>query len=125
MLGKCDLTHSLDTDLIHAGAYCDTELTRYPESMPIYMTTVFNVTDLDDAYHMIEDKGFIYNRTSNPNRTALGKIVSRLEGGEDTLVCSSGMAAISTALLSTLSAGDHILSDHTLYGETFDLFNLH
>lgn len=124
MLGKCDLTHSLDTDLIHAGAYCDTELTRYPESMPIYMTTVFNVTDLDDAYHMIEDKGFIYNRTSNPNRTALGKIVSRLEGGEDTLVCSSGMAAISTALLSTLSAGDHILSDHTLYGETFDLFNL-
>ena len=68
-------------------------------------------------------KGFIDNRTKQPNRTTVGNRMTRLEGGEDSLVCSSGMAAIATALIANLSAGDHILSDRTLYGETFDLFD--
>ena len=124
MLDNNKKRHGMATDLIHGGAYCDPDLSRYPESMPIYMTTVFNVTDLDNSADLIEKGGFIYNRTSNPNRTALADIVTRLEGGEASLACSSGMAAISTALLATLSQGDHILSDRTLYSETFDLFNL-
>ena len=45
-----------------------------------------------------------------------------LEGGEATLACASGMAAISTTLLSLLDQGDHVVSDFRLYGETIELF---
>lgn len=111
-----------ETDLLHWGAYIDPDKTRHPESMPIYLTTVFNAEDLDELVRIRETKSFNYNRTRNPNRSALNDIMTKLEHGEASLCTSSGMAAISTALLTELKSGDHILTDKTLYGEVFDLF---
>ena len=87
------------------------------------MSTAFNVDDLDDLRALYEVKGYGYIRTRNPNRNALAELITYMEGGEDSLICNCGMAAISTALLSMLTGGDHIVSDKTLYGEDFDLFN--
>jgi len=87
------------------------------------LTTAFNVDDLDDLEAVQAVKGYGYIRTRNPNRNALAELMTYLEGGANSLICNCGMAAISTALLSMVGSGDHILSDKTLYGEDYDLFS--
>lgn len=117
-----DETFSRDTEMLLKGAYLKGRRDK-PESAPLYLTTAFNVEDLDDLLALYEVKGYGYIRTRNPNRNALAELVTYMEGGEASLICGSGMAAISTALLSMMAGGDHFLSDKTLYGEDFDLFN--
>ncbi len=70
---------------------------------------------------MGEHKGYEYARTGNPTRTALENCVAALENGRYGLAFSSGMAAES-AVLSLLSAGDHIVSCDDLYGGTYRIF---
>jgi cystathionine beta-lyase/cystathionine gamma-synthase len=117
-----DETFHRDTEILRKGAYLKGRRDK-PETAPIYLTTAFNVDDLDDLMALYEVKGYGYIRTRNPNRSALAELLTYMEGGEDSLICNCGMAAISTALLSMLASGDHIVSDKTLYGEDFDLFN--
>ena len=64
----------------------------------------------------------VYTRWSNPTITAAEKKIAELEGAEDCAVFSSGMAAISTAIISLVSPGDHIVSVRDLYGGTVGLF---
>ncbi|SUP43813.1 trans-sulfuration enzyme family protein [Veillonella criceti] len=109
------------TDVLSKGIYINEPATN-PEATPIYMTTAFNVEDLDDLQKRYDEHGFCYNRNRNPNRSALVELMSYAEHGEDSIICSSGMAAISTAIISNLKQGDHIVSDMTLYGETIDIF---
>jgi len=122
MFKETDKEFSYETSLLREGAYISA-LASNPESAPIYMTTAFNVEDLDELYARYEVKGFCYNRNRNPNRSALIDLMTYTEKGEASIVCSSGMAAISTAILSIVQSGDHIVSDRTLYGETIDIFN--
>jgi cystathionine beta-lyase/cystathionine gamma-synthase len=104
----------LETKLIHAGE---------PEpringavSMPIFQSAMFEYAG-ETSYHDLK-----YIRLNNtPNHLALHKKLAALENAEDALVAASGMAAISTALLGVLSAGDHLLAQNTLYGGTHDL----
>ena len=119
-----DMKHqfSYDTEVTRQGAYV-TRPADHPEAIPIYLTTAFNVPDTDALLARYDAKGFCYNRSSNPNRISLAELMTYLEQGEDSLICSSGMAAITTSLLSNVQSGDHILSDHTLYGETLVVFS--
>jgi len=106
----------IDTKLIHAGE----PKVRYGDavSMPIFQSSTFEYSGQKD-YHDIK-----YIRLNNtPNHIVLHKKLAALENGEDALVTSSGMAAISTALLSFLSSGDHFLAHESLYGGTHDLIN--
>lgn len=112
---------SFETELVNRGAYIN-QLASNPESAPIYLSTAFNVEDLDDLYERYEQKGFCYNRNRNPNRNALIDLMTYSEGGDASVICTSGMGAISTAILSQVKQGDHIVSDMTLYGETIDIF---
>jgi cystathionine beta-lyase/cystathionine gamma-synthase len=67
-------------------------------------------------YHSLK-----YIRLNNtPNHVALHEKLSALEGAEAALVTGSGMAAISTTLLTILSSGDHLLIQDCLYGGTHD-----
>ena len=122
MFKKRNKEFSYETELLNQGAYIDL-LASNPETAPIYLTTAFNVEDLDDLQDRYDKKGFCYNRNRNPNRAALIELMTYLEKGENSVICSSGMAAISTAVLSLVKSGDHILSDQTLYGETIDIFS--
>jgi cystathionine beta-lyase/cystathionine gamma-synthase len=107
-------THRLETKLVHAGE---------PEpriegavAMPIFQSATFEYGGGGD-YHNLR-----YIRLNNtPNHTALHKLLSALENAEDAIVTSSGMSAISTALLAVLSSGDHLLVQESLYGGTHDL----
>jgi cystathionine beta-lyase/cystathionine gamma-synthase len=103
----------IDTKLIHAGE---------PEpriegalSMPIFQSSVFEGWS-GQGYHDIH-----YIRLNNtPNHTVLHAKLAALENAEAALVTASGMAAISTSLLTVLSAGDHLLAQSSLYGGTYD-----
>lgn len=108
-----------DTEILYRGHRIQGKHDT-PEVEPVYLTSAFNVEDLDQLDFVYDGGGFAYNRTCNPNRTALAQSMTYLEGGEDSIICGCGMAAISTALLTLLKGGDHFLSDRTLYGETID-----
>lgn len=103
----------IETKLIHAGE---------PEprisgavNVPIFQSAMFEYAGEGD-YHDIR-----YIRLNNtPNHVALHRKLAALENAEAALVTASGMAAISTALLSVLSAGDHLLVQGSLYGGTHD-----
>jgi cystathionine beta-lyase/cystathionine gamma-synthase len=92
---------------------------------PIYETSVFA---FDSTQHLIEavsekSNRHVYTRWSNPTVTAAERKIAELEDAEDCAVFSSGMAAVSTAILSLVAQGDHIVSIRDLYGGTVDLFS--
>ncbi|MEJ7598553.1 MAG: aminotransferase class I/II-fold pyridoxal phosphate-dependent enzyme [Kofleriaceae bacterium] len=104
----------LETKLIHAG-----EPRPRPSgavSMPIYQSATYEHAG-SGSYHDLQ-----YIRLNNtPNHVVLHAKLAALEGTETALVTSSGMAAISSTLLTLLVAGDHLLAHDGLYGGTFDL----
>lgn len=121
MFSEFDDQLDFETNILTAGAYFRLP-TSNPEALPIHMSTAHNVEDLDDLQKRYDEKGFCYNRNRNPNRSALIELMNYVEGGEDSLGCSSGMAAISSAVIANTKAGDHVLSDKTLYGESIEIF---
>lgn len=103
----------LETKLIHSGEP-DPRI-QGAVSMPIFQSANFEYEDEGD-YHSLK-----YIRLNNtPNHVALHQKLLALENAEAALVTGSGMAAISTALLTVLSAGDHLLIQDSLYGGTHD-----
>ncbi len=82
---------------------------------PIYQTSTYAQAGLG------EHKGFEYSRSGNPTRAALEACMASLEEGTYGLAFASGMAA-ETAILSLLSAGDHIVSCDDTYGGTYRIF---
>src|SRR4051812_8461352 len=103
----------LETKLIHAGE--PQPRIHGAVSMPIFQSANFEYAAEAD-YHSIK-----YIRLNNtPNHTALHEKLAALESAEAALVAASGMAAISTTLLTVLSAGDHLLIQDCLYGGTHD-----
>jgi cystathionine beta-lyase/cystathionine gamma-synthase len=103
----------LDTKLIHAGE--PKPRIHGAVSMPIFQTANFEYADEAD-YHSLR-----YIRLNNtPNHDVLHQKLAALENAETALVTASGMAAISTALLTVLGAGDHLLIQDCLYGGTHD-----
>jgi cystathionine beta-lyase/cystathionine gamma-synthase len=106
----------VESKLIHAGEPRPRH--QGAVSMPIYQSSTFEYDGQTD-YHDLK-----YIRLNNtPNHAALHAKLAALEGTEQALVTSSGMAAISTTLLSLLETGDHVLAHDGLYGGTFDLLN--
>ena len=108
--------HKLNTKLIHAGE----PKKRFggAVSMPIFQSSTFEYGGQTD-YHELK-----YIRLNNtPNHIVLHEKLAALEGSEAALVTASGMAAISTSLLTFLKSGDHFLAHESLYGGTHDLIN--
>ena len=104
---------SFDTKLIHAGEP-DPRI-EGAVSVPIFQSSTFEYTGQTN-YDSLR-----YIRLNNtPNHIALHKKLAALEGAEAALVTSSGMSAITTALLTYLKSGDHLLAHSTLYGGTAD-----
>jgi cystathionine beta-lyase/cystathionine gamma-synthase len=88
--------------------------------MPIFQTSTY-VYGGEEGYHNLR-----YHRLNNsPNHLALHAKLASIEEAESALVTASGMAAISTALLTILSAGDHLLAQARLYGGTYSLITQH
>ncbi|HKY03808.1 MAG TPA: aminotransferase class I/II-fold pyridoxal phosphate-dependent enzyme [Blastocatellia bacterium] len=103
----------IDTKLIHAGE--PSPRIKGAAVMPIFQSSTYESTD-ETSYHDVK-----YLRLNNtPNHIALHEKLAALENAEAALVTASGMAAITTSLLTVLTAGDHLLIQSTLYGGTHD-----
>jgi cystathionine beta-lyase/cystathionine gamma-synthase len=63
-----------------------------------------------------EVEGYTYHRDDNPTVRAVEKQVAALEGAEDCIICTTGMAAGTMIYLTYLSAGDHLILFHDIYG---------
>lgn len=111
-----------ETNLLHGGQYPDP--VTGARAVPIYETTsyVFQDTDHARALFALEQAGNIYTRITNPTVDVFEKRVALLEGGAAAVALSSGMAAISFAIMNIAHAGDEILADVNLYGGTYNLF---
>ena len=111
-----------ETEILYKGAKPAKEILN-PDCPAIYYSTACEVEDMDD-YDFANGGGkYFYNRTAAPNRDMLAETVAYMENGEAGIITSSGMAAISTTLLSMLKKGDRILASGAVYGETIELFN--
>ncbi len=117
-------TKKFATNALHAGH--DVTKNGGTRAVPIYQTTsyVFNNSDHAANLFNLSEAGFIYTRLNNPTNDILEQRLTALEGGLGAVVTASGTAAISTALLVLLKAGDHIVASSSLYGGTYNLLSV-
>ena len=117
-------TNKFATNALHAGH--DVTKNGGTRAVPIYQTTSYVFNNSDHAANLfgLAEAGFIYTRLNNPTNDILEQRLAKLEGGIGAVVTASGTAAISTALLTLLKAGDHIVASNSLYGGTYNLLNV-
>jgi cystathionine beta-lyase/cystathionine gamma-synthase len=107
------MNQSIETKAVHAGE--PSPRIEGAVVMPVFQTAMFEYAG-EKRYDDLK-----YIRLNNtPNQRALATKLAALENAEDALVTASGMAAISTTLLTLLSNGDHLLAQNCLYGGTHD-----
>ena len=94
------------------------------ESVPIYQNNAYQFKSTEHAANLfgLTEPGYIYTRITNPTTAVLEERIALLEGGVGALAVSSGMAAISLAVLNIAEAGDEIVAASNLYGGTYNLF---
>ena len=117
-------TQKFATNALHAGH--DVTKNAGTRAVPIYQTSSYVFNDSDHAANLfgLAEAGFIYTRLNNPTNDILEQRLAALEGGIGAVVTASGASAISTALLTLLKAGDHIVASNSLYGGTYNLLNV-
>ena len=104
------------TRAVHAGKSVDVRTP--PHTVPIYQTVNFEYKDFNELIQVGSGKseGYWYSRYGNPTVDALNRAVAELEAGEAAFAFASGMAAITSAFLSLVKPGDHVVSSSFLYG---------
>ena len=115
---------NFQTKSLHAGH--DISNTQGTRAVPIYQSTAYVFNDSDQAANLfsLAEPGYIYTRLNNPTNDVLEQRLAALEGGIAAVSTASGTAAISTALMVLLKAGDHIVASSSLYGGTYNLLNV-
>ena len=115
--------YKLETLALHAGQ--EVESTTLSRAVPIYQTTSYVFNDAQHAANLfaLKEFGNIYTRLMNPTTDVLEKRIAAMEGGVGACAFSSGMAAITAAVLNIAPAGSHVVSANSLYGGTCTLFS--
>ncbi|MHA2026531.1 MAG: trans-sulfuration enzyme family protein [Candidatus Thorarchaeota archaeon] len=117
-------TYGYSTKCVHSGT--DPDPTWGSIVTPIYQTTTYAImpSTVEELLKRYSGKkeAYTYTSTGNPTQRAAEMKIAALEGGEDALVFSSGMAAITSTLTSLVSAGDEIIAARDIYGETYLFF---
>lgn len=111
-----------ETVAIHGGYTADA--TR-AVAVPIYQTVAHDFIDHEHAGRVfdLETPGFHYNRINNPTCDVLEQRLALLESGVAGLATSSGMSAVTMAVLNLLEAGDNLVAAPQLYGATYTYFS--
>lgn len=103
-----------------AQTYHDGRRANRPLSIPIVQATTHQVESGEQLGRLFTaGADTFYTRFGNPTVTATARKAALLEGAQDALVFSSGMGAITTALLSVLKAGDHVVAQRDIFAQTF------
>jgi O-acetylhomoserine (thiol)-lyase len=114
----------LGTLAVHAGQESPDPATM-SRAVPIYQTSsyVFKSTQHAANLFALKELGYIYTRMMNPTNDAFERRMAAIEGGSGAVAVSSGMSAISLALLGITQLGEEIVSANNLYGGTYQLFH--
>ena len=103
-----------------AHLYVDGKKENQPLTIPIYQTTNFQAASSEELGRLFKTQSTrFYTRFGHPTLATAGEKVAQLEKAEAGLVFSSGMGAITTALLTVLRAGDHVVAQRNIFAQTF------
>ncbi|WP_029901937.1 O-acetylhomoserine aminocarboxypropyltransferase/cysteine synthase family protein [Prevotella sp. 10(H)] len=97
-----------------------------PRVLPIYQSTTYKYETSEQMARLfdLEEAGYFYTRLQNPTNDCVAAKIAELEGGTSAMLTSSGQAASFFAIFNICSAGDHVVSAATIYGGTFNLFEV-
>ncbi len=112
---------NFETLCIHSGYSPDDKTSAV--APPIYQTVGYDFHDTGHAARLfnLDEPGNIYTRIMNPTTAILEQRIAELEGGQAAVAFSSGMSAITSALLNLCHAGDELIASTSLYGGTWTL----
>ena len=117
-----DKNQKIDTKCVQAGWQ---PKSGEPRVLPIYESTTFKYDTSADMAKLFDlQPGYMYTRLANPTSDVVASKIAALEGGVAAVLTSSGQAANFFSLINILGAGDHFISSATIYGGTFNLFNV-
>jgi O-acetylhomoserine (thiol)-lyase len=110
-----------DTLALHAGAAADPATGA--RALPIHLSTSFVFASSEQAASLfnLERSGHVYSRISNPTNAVFEERMAALEGGCGAVATASGQAALTLAITTLASAGDHIVASSALYGGSHNL----
>jgi methionine-gamma-lyase len=110
---------------IHAGV--EHPLEHGAVSVPVYQSSTFSFDSAEQgaARFSGEDPGYKYTRLGNPTVQAMARAVCELEGGCAALGTASGMAAVTTVMLTFLRSGSHVVGTDAVYGPSRILVEKH
>nr|MCR5008143.1 O-acetylhomoserine aminocarboxypropyltransferase/cysteine synthase [Oribacterium sp.] len=97
-----------------------------PRMIPIYQSTTFKYDTSADMGKLfdLEAEGYFYTRLQNPTNDYVAAKIAALEGGTAAMLTSSGQAATFFSVFNLASAGDHVIASSSIYGGSFNLFNV-
>ena len=97
-----------------------------PRMIPIIQSTTFKYDTSEDMGKLfdLEAEGYFYTRLQNPTNDMVAAKIAALEGGTAGMLTSSGQAANFFSVFNIATCGDHIVSASTIYGGTYNLFNV-
>lgn len=89
-----------------------------PIAIPIYQTSVYRNSSIQQYADILKEGGYIYQRLGNRTSESAEVIINELESGKGTLMYTSGLAAMSSIFLCFLKAGDHVVCPNPIYSGT-------
>ena len=94
--------------------------------IPIVQSTTFKYDTSEDMGKLfdLEAEGYFYSRLQNPTNDYVAAKIAALEGGTAAMLTSSGQAANFFAVFNLAGQGDHVVASSTIYGGTYNLFNV-
>ncbi|MCJ9703174.1 MULTISPECIES: O-succinylhomoserine sulfhydrylase [unclassified Bradyrhizobium] len=114
-MSKSTTNYRPETRLVHSGTL-RSQYGETSESLFLTQGYVYNSAEECEARFKGEDPGFIYSRYSNPTIAMFERRMIELEGAEAARSAATGMAAVTTAILAPLKAGDHVVASRALFG---------
>ena len=104
-----------ETRLVHSGNL-RSQFGETSEALFLTQGFVYDTAEQCEARFKGEDPGFLYSRFSNPNISMFERRMIELEGAEAARATATGMAAVTTAILAPLKAGDHVVAAKAMFG---------
>lgn len=115
--------YQIETQCIHAGWEPENGESR---QLPVFQSTTFCYESSEEMGKLfdLETDGYFYTRLQNPTNDAVAARICTLEGGVAAMLTSSGQAANFYAVFNICEAGDHFIASTSIYGGTYNLFNV-
>src|ERR1700716_1286654 len=113
--GSSTARYRPETRLVHSGTL-RSQFGETSEALFLTQGFVYDSAAQCEARFKGEDPGFLYSRFSNPNVAMFERRMIELEGAEAARATATGMAAVTTAMLAPLKAGDHVVAAKAMFG---------